>query len=59
MSNCDDRAAGTHHEVHLAVPFAPVEQLAGTARGRVGEMRAHGRLDEAPAKLAVDPRFVG
>ena len=45
--DCDDRAAGTHHEVHLAVAFAPVEQFARARSRGVGQVRAHRRLPPA------------
>src|SRR5688572_1859228 len=48
----DDDAAGTSDEVHLAVAFAPIEQLTEALGRRVGEMRAHRGLDEASAKLS-------
>ena len=53
------RATHTHHEVHLLAAFTPVEQLALAAGGSVGEMRADGRFDEAPAKLPIRPCLLG
>ncbi len=52
------RAARAHHEIHLPVALAPVEDLAAARGGGIREVRAHRRFGEPAPEIAVRARFL-